>query len=41
MGSALICSFVFLCSYLYYHFTIAGVTKYQREGILRFVYYLF
>jgi len=40
MIAALISSVLFLTSYLIYHYQTHGmVTKYQGEGILRFVYY--
>jgi len=39
MTAALIVSSLFLVSYLTYHFLVPGVTRYQREGILRFIYF--
>lgn len=40
MVAALVCSAVFLISYVTYHLTIHGaVTRYQKEGILRFIYF--
>ena len=40
MVAALICSALFLCSYLTYHYMKQGmVTRYQGEGILRIVYF--
>jgi len=39
MIAALICSFLFLVSYLTYHLTTAGVTRYQGQGMLRFIYF--
>jgi len=39
MVAALISSALFLCSYLFYHFTIQGITKYQGEGLWRVIYF--
>jgi len=40
MIAALICSALFLCSYVTYHVLKEGVvTRYTGEGILRFIYY--
>jgi len=39
MICALVASTCFLCSYLYYHFTIAGITRYHEEGIIRWIYF--
>lgn len=39
MIAALATSAAFLSCYLYYHFTVAGVTRYQEEGVLRYIYY--
>ena len=39
MIAALICSFLFLVSYLTYNLTTAGVTRYQGQGMLRFIYF--
>lgn len=39
MGAALFSSFLFLCFYLTYHLSGAGVTRYQKEGLLRIVYF--
>lgn len=39
MISALVVSAIFLGSYLYYHFNIQFVTRYQGEGFWRAVYY--
>jgi len=39
MIAALAASFVFLCSYLTYHYLHPGVTRYQGEGLLRIVYF--
>lgn len=40
MIGALICSAVFLCSYLTYHYLKQGlVTKYEGEGVLRILYF--
>ena len=38
MGAALIASTLFLGFYLTYHFAV-GVTRYQRQGIARFIYF--
>ena len=40
MLSAFISSILFLCFYLYYHFTSRGITHYQGKGILKFIYLL-
>ena len=39
MVSALAASFLFLCSYLTYHFAFHGFTKYQGQGALRAIYF--
>ena len=40
MTLALICSALFLCSYVSYHVMIKGVvTRYQGEGLVRVVYF--
>jgi putative membrane protein len=39
MLAALAASFLFLCSYLTYHFFYHGFTRYQGEGILRPIYF--
>lgn len=39
MISALCSSALFLISYLTYHLTVSGVTRYQGEGILRTIYF--
>lgn len=39
MMTALAASFLFLCSYLTYHFLHQGLTRYQGEGIWRFIYF--
>lgn len=39
MGGALFMSALFLTSYLYYHFNVQMVTRYQGEGILRGIYF--
>lgn len=40
MVAALICSALFLCSYVTYHVLKEGVvTRYAGEGILRFIYF--
>lgn len=38
MTAAFLSSALFLCSYLYYHFTVKGITYYQGKGILKFIY---
>lgn len=40
MITAFVCSVVFLCSYLTYHYLKQGmVTRYEKEGILRIIYF--
>ncbi len=39
MVAALTSSAAFLSCYLYYHYTVVGVTRYTAEGIGRFIYY--
>lgn len=39
MITALAVSVIFLCSYLYYHFNVRLVTRYQGQGILRPIYF--
>ncbi len=39
MTAAMVTSFLFLCSYLTYHFLVPGVTRYQGKGILRPIYF--
>ncbi len=39
MIAALCASTAFLICYLTYHFMIPGVTRYQREGVLRIIYF--
>lgn len=39
MFAALTASCLFLISYLTYHFTTVGITKYQGEGIARIIYF--
>lgn len=39
MMAALACSFLFLISYLTYHLTTVGITRYQGEGLIRGVYF--
>ena len=39
MIAALACSFLFLVSYLTYHLTTVGITRYQGQGIMRFIYF--
>jgi uncharacterized membrane protein YozB (DUF420 family) len=38
MISAVACSVIFLCSYLYYHFNVGSV-RFQGQGIVRPVYF--
>lgn len=40
MGAALVCSAVFLSCYLYYHYNAGAMTRFEREGLLRYVYYV-
>lgn len=39
MVAALVASGAFLTSYLTYHYTVPGVTRYQGEGLSRMVYF--
>ena len=39
MIAALVCSALFLCSYVTYHVMVPGVTHYRKEGILRGIYF--
>ena len=39
MVTALICSTLFLCSYITYHILVHGVTRYQGQGLLRGFYF--
>lgn len=39
MVAALAASFLFLVSYLTYHLTMAGVTRYQGRGVMRGIYF--
>lgn len=39
MIAALLVSTLFLISYLTYHYLHPGVTQYQKQGILRFIYF--
>lgn len=39
MICALVVSTLFLCSYLTYHYLSPGVTRYQREGVFKFIYF--
>ncbi len=39
MMAALICSTLFLCSYITYHILVHGVTRYQQHGISRGLYF--
>ena len=39
MLSAFTASAVFLCTYLYYHLTSAGITHYKGQGISRGIYF--
>ena len=39
MMAAFTSSTLFLCSYIYYHLTIHGVTRYQGLGIKRVIYF--
>jgi len=39
MIAALISSALFLCCYVTYHYLVQGVTRYQGQGFIRFVYF--
>lgn len=39
MVAALTASFLFLVSYLTYHLTTVGVTRYQGQGVIRAIYF--
>lgn len=39
MKCAFASSALFLCTYLYYHFTSRGITHYQGQGIKRAIYF--
>jgi uncharacterized membrane protein YozB (DUF420 family) len=39
MLSALTMSAAFLACYLYYHFVIHGLTRYQGQGVMRYTYF--
>jgi putative membrane protein len=39
MIMAVLCSALFLSCYLYYHWSVPGVTRYQGEGFSRIVYF--
>lgn len=39
MIAAFVTSSLFLACYLYYHFTAAGITKYQGQGVMRYLYF--
>lgn len=39
MIAALVASAAFLVCYLYYHYTAAGITRYQGQGLLRALYF--
>jgi len=40
MICAFVCSSLFLCTYLYYHFTSRGISHYQGRGFLKILYLL-
>jgi len=40
MITAFICSALFLCCYLYYHFTSRGISRYPGHGLLKAIYFL-
>jgi putative membrane protein len=40
MGAALLCSAAFLICYLYYHYNAGVMTKFERPGIVRYIYYV-
>lgn len=39
MVGALACSALFLSCYLYYHYNAGAMTRFERPGVLRYVYY--
>ena len=39
MIAAMICSGLFLCSYITYHILVKGVTRYPHHGTLRVIYF--
>lgn len=39
MGAALVCSAVFLSCYLYYHYNAGAMTRFEKEGAIRIVYF--
>ena len=39
MIAAMICSGLFLCSYVTYHILVHGVTRYQHAGVWRGIYF--
>ncbi len=39
MLAALVASAAFLTCYMYYHFTAAGITRYQGHGAMRILYF--
>ena len=39
MVTALTCSAVFLSCYLYYHYNAGAMTKFEKEGAIRLVYF--
>ena len=40
MVAALVCSAVFLSCYLYYHYHAGVMTKFERPGVVRTIYYV-
>lgn len=39
MGAALVSSAAFLSCYLYYHYNAGAMTKFEKEGVIRLVYF--
>lgn len=39
MIGAVVVSALFLAFYLYYHFNVGAVTRYERQGLIRWVYF--
>ncbi len=39
MGASLVCSAVFLSCYLYYHYNAGAMTRFEKEGAIRLVYF--
>jgi len=39
MGAALLCSALFLACYLYYHYNAGAMTRFEKEGAVRLLYF--